>query len=266
MSNYNKIKIELYTCGYNEAFQLQFAIDYWKLLITDESELHVTYFDNMSTDNTLDILSKYDWITVKQFDTNGEMNEQVLTNIRNNCWKGSNADWCIVVDVDEVFYSKDLIGELKKMKEQGIGAVACNWYALCGDDVPTYKEGVLLHQQIKKAYKQRINHREGFSDYGKIQLFNPKLAIDMHYSMGMHYAFPHCPIVYNPNIIQIHFDKGYGYQWKIQKRRELWKRLTPTLRDRGVCIEYGWEEEKIKQEYLENQAKSFDINDRHNNN
>ncbi len=254
-----KLKIELYTCGYNEAFQLQFAIDYWKLLITDESELHVTYFDNMSTDDTLELLSKYDWITVKQFDTGGEMNEQVLTAIRNSCYKGSNADFCMVVDVDEVFYSKDIVGELKKLKEQGVGAVACDWYALCGDNVPTYKEGVLLHQQIGKAYKQYINHREGFSDYGKIQLFNPKMAIDMHYSMGMHYAFPHCPIVYNPNTIQIHFDKGYGWKWKIQKRRELWNRLNPQLKGMGVCAEYGWEEEKIKQEYIEYQKNSIDI-------
>lgn len=256
-----KIKIELYTCGFNEEFQLQFAIDYWKLLITDESELHVTYFDNMSDDNTLKMLSKYDWITVKQFDTNGEMNEQVLTYIRNNCWKGSNADWCIVVDVDEVFYSKDLIGELKKMKEQGVGAVSCNWYALCGDFVPEYKEGMLLHQQIGKVYKQYINHREGFSEYGKIQLFNPKMAVDMHYSMGMHYAFPQCQIVYNPNIIQIHFDKGYSAEWKIQKRRELWNRLNPQLKNMGVCVEYGQDYESLKKEYENNQKNSFDLND-----
>ncbi len=256
----SKIKTELYTCGYNEAFQLQFAIDYWKLLITDESELKVFYYDNMSNDNSVEILSKYPWIEVRQFDTNGEMNEQILTNIRNNAWKGSTADFCMVVDVDEVFYAKNIIEELKMMKNQNVGAVACNWYALCGDDVPSYQEGLLLHQQIKKAYKQYINHREGFGNYGKIQLFNPKLAIDMHYSMGMHYAFPHCPIVYNPNIIQIHFDKGYGYQWKIQKRRELWNRLTPALRDGGVCCEYGWEEERIKQEYVNNQKNSFDLN------
>lgn len=256
-----KLKIELYTCGYNEAFQLQFAIDYWKLLITDESELHVTYFDNMSDDSTKDILSQYDWITIIPFDTNGEMNEQVLTAIRNSCYKGSNADWCIVVDVDEVYYSKNLIGELKKMKEQGIGAVACSWYALCGDDVPTYKEGVLLHQQIGKAYKQYINHRPGFGEFGKIQLFNPKMAVDMKYSMGMHYAFPQCPIVYNPNIIQIHFNKGYGWKWQIEKRKELWERLNPQLKQMGVCAEYGYSEEKIKQEYEENQKNSINLND-----
>lgn len=257
----DKLKIELFTCGYNEEFQLQFALDYWKLLITDESELHVTYYDNMSTDNSVQLLSQYDWITVKQFDTNGEMNEQILTHIRNNCWKGSKADWCIVVDVDEVFYSKNIIAELKKMKEEKVGAVACNWYALCGDFVPEHKEGLLLHDQIGRVYKQYINHREGFKEYGKIQLFNPKLAIDMHYSMGMHFAFPHCQIVYNPNIIQIHFDKGYGIQWRIKKRKELWERLNPQLKQIGVCAEYGFSEDKMKKEYEENQKNSFDLNE-----
>ena len=69
-----KLKIELYTCTWNEEFQLPFALQYWKRLITDESELKVTVYDNMSDDNTVKILSQYDWITVKQFDTNGEMN------------------------------------------------------------------------------------------------------------------------------------------------------------------------------------------------
>lgn len=253
------MKIELYTCGYNEEFQLPFAIDYWKRFITDESELHVTYFDNLSTDRSVEILSQYDWITVIPFDTGGEMNEQVLTNIRNSCWKGSKADFCIVCDVDEVYYSKDIIKELKRLKEHNIGAVACTWYALCGDEVPTYKEGMLLHQQIGKAYKQYINHRPGYSEYGKIQLFNPKMVDDMRYSFGMHFAYPQCPIVYTPNIIQIHFDKGYTWQWRWEKRQELWNRLNPQLKNAGVCVEYGFDKEKIKQEYLENQQKSVDI-------
>lgn len=257
----DKLKIELYTCGYNEEFQLKFAIDYWKRFITDESDFRVFYYDNMSTDSSVDILKQYDWITVISFDTGGEMNEHVLTHIRNNCWKQSNADFVLVVDVDEVFYSKDIISELKKMKKQGIGAVACNWYALCGDNVPEYKEGLLLHQQIGKAYKQHINHREGFGGYGKIQLFNPKLAVDMHYSLGMHYAFPHCPIVFNPNIIQIHFNKGYGWQYEINRRREMWNRLNKNEKAMGICYEYSYPEEKIIKEYKEKQTKAFDLNE-----
>lgn len=254
------ITIELFTCGFNEEYQLPFAIDYWKRFITDKSTLKVTYFDNMSTDSSVEILSQYDWINVIPFDSGGEMNEQILTSIRNSCYKHSTADFCIVCDVDEVYYADDIIGELIKLKEHGIGAIACDWYALCGDEAPQHEDGVLLHQQIGKAFKQYINHREGFHDYGKIQLFNPALAKDMHYSFGMHYAFPSCPIVYTPNIIQIHFNKGYGWKWQAEKRRELWNRLNKELRSHGVCVEYGYDEEKIREEYLASQENCIDIN------
>lgn len=65
----NKLKIEIYTTTWNEEFQLPFAIDYWKRFITDETDFHVFVYDNMSTDNTLKILSQYPWITIYQFDT-----------------------------------------------------------------------------------------------------------------------------------------------------------------------------------------------------
>ena len=255
----DKLKIELYTCTWNEEFQLPFALQYWQRLITPESELKCTVFDNMSDDRTLDILSQYDWITVKQFDTNGEMNEDVLTYIRNNCWKGSKADWVMMVDLDEVFYAKDIISELQKMKQQGVAVVACQWYALIGDDVPTYRDDMLLHQQIGRAYKQRMNHRQGQGDFGKLQLFDPKKVSTMNYSVGMHIAYPDAPIMPNFNIYQIHFDKGYGIQWKIQKRRELWDRMAMSQKQKGYGYEYGWDDEKMIAEHNEKINQSFDI-------
>ena len=255
----SKLKVEWYTTTFNEEVQLPFAIEYWKQFINYDVDFHVNVFDNFSTDNTVEILSKYPWITVFKFDTQGLMDEEALTYIRNNCWINSDADWVMMTDLDEVFYSKDIISELKAMKEKGVGAVSCKWYALCGDEVPQHKEGVFLHQQLKRGYRQLINHREGYKEYGKIQLFNPKMVGRMQYSMGMHYAFPSCPIVFNPNIVQIHFDKGFGADYKIKKRRELWNRLKPRLRDGGVCIEYGYSEERIRKDYQECIDKSIDI-------
>ena len=113
----DKLKIELYTVGWNEEFQLPFAIEYWKRFISDETDFKVIYYDNMSTDKSLEILSQYDWIEVRQFDSKNEMNEDFQTIIRNNCWKGSDADWVMMVDVDEVFYCNDIISELKKFKK-----------------------------------------------------------------------------------------------------------------------------------------------------
>lgn len=262
----SKLKIELYTCGWNESFQLPFAIGYWQRFISDETDFHVFYFDNMSDDNSLEVLSKYDWITVRQFDSNGEMNEDLLTYIRNNCWKNSKADFVIVCDVDEEFYSNDIISELKSLKEKGTSVIGCKWYALCGDSVPAYNPNTLLHQQIGKVYPQYINHKPGYGHLGKIQLFNPQVVASMNYSPGMHISTPvdkdgnEIPVTVTDNIIQIHFDKGYGYQYVIDKRRQLWNRLNERQKRAGYCYEYNFPEEQIRQEYKRHQEESFDIN------
>lgn len=257
----SKLKIELYTCGWNEEFQLPFAIEYWKRFISDETDFHVYYYDNYSTDNSLEILKQYPWITVKSFNTNGEMNEEYLTFIRNNCWMPSKADFVIVCDVDEVFYAPDIIKELKELKQKGAAVVACQWYALCGNHVPVHKDGMLLHKELKRGYRQHINHREGQGDFGKLQLFCPTKVSSMNYSVGMHYAFPDAPITISYNIKQFHFDKGYGEDWNVDRRRIMWERLGESQKRKGFCIHYGYPEEKIRQEYRDNQAKSIDVSD-----
>lgn len=187
------------------------------------------------------------------------MNEDFLTYIRNNCWKNSNADFVMMTDLDEVFYAKDIIAELKTLKEQDAAVIACKWYALIGDSVPEYDEKLLLHQQIGKGYLQHINHRQGQEAFGKLQLFNPKKVTSMTYSVGMHLAFPDAPITFNENIYQFHFDKGFGADYKIQKRRELWQRLGYEQKLKGYCLEYGWEESKIRDEYENNKRIAEDI-------
>lgn len=255
-----KLKIELYTCGWNEEYQLPFAIEYWKRFITDETDFKVIYYDNFSNDKSLEILSKYPWIEVRMFDTGGEMNEELLTIIRNNCWKGSTADFVIVCDVDEQYYAKDIVKELKELKKKGAAVVACQWYALVGDK-ESYNTDTLLHKQIGRGYRQHINHRQDQSMFGKLQLFDPKQVSDMHYSVGMHFAFPDAPITVSYNIYQFHFDKGYNLDWNINRRKIMWKRLADSQKAKGFCVHYGLSEDKIIQEYKANQEKSIDISD-----
>lgn len=254
----DKLKIEWYVCTYNEEFQLPFAIDYWKRLITDKSDLKVFVYDNQSTDKTVEILKQYPWIEVKEFTSNNEMNENLLTYIRNNCWKSSKADWVMMTDLDEVFYAKDIVSELIRMKEEGVAVVACKWLGLIDDKIPKH-DGRLLHNIMGNGYKQHINHREGQGDWGKLQLFDPKKVTAMNYSPGMHISYPDAPITFNDNIFQFHFDKGYSAEYKIKKRRELWKRLNSVQKQMGYCYQYNFSNEQIRKEHQDCLNNSIDI-------
>lgn len=259
------MKIDLYTLCWNEIDILPFVVDYWKRFVTQ-----AYVYDNGSTDGSVDYLRQFDWIEVRHFDTEG-MNDDVQRGIKNSCWKESKgkADWVIVCDMDEVIYSQHMAEELQYMKDNGYNILGTPWYALCGESKPVYKEGVLLHQIINRAYKQDINRQ--YNDIGKFMLFDPNVITDMNYEVGCHEANPKPSFkLYKSNkIYAIHFDKGFGVEYMIERRKLMNDRLSQTNKDNKWCFEYGLSEDEIIKEYESKIDKSFNllnvINEQNNN-
>lgn len=104
--------VHLYSVCYNEIDILPFVIEYWKKFVS-----HAYIFDNGSTDGSVEFLNRFDWITVEHFDSDG-MDDDILKDIKNNCWKKSRgiADFVVVCDIDEILYSNRIIDELEYMK------------------------------------------------------------------------------------------------------------------------------------------------------
>ena len=75
----------------------------------------VTVFDNYSTYNSVRIAEE-NWAIVYQFDSGSKFREDILTNIRNICWKEQEADWVIVTDIDEFVYHPKLSKVLETIK------------------------------------------------------------------------------------------------------------------------------------------------------
>ena len=248
--------IHLYTLCWNEIDILPFVIDYWKRIPVTKAIV----YDNGSTDGSVEYLQQYDWIEVRHFETEG-MNDAVQRDIKNSCWKESkgNADFVIVCDTDEVLYSNNFNEELEYMKKNGYNVLGTPWYALCGDNVPEYKNGALLHEVIKKAYKQDINRT--YHDLGKFMLFDQNVIDDMNYEVGCHASFPkpQLNLYKSNNIFAIHFDKGFGVDYVIKRRKIMNERLSEINKKNNWCFEYGLSEEKIKEEYENKQSKSIDI-------
>ena len=53
------MKLNWYTLCYNEEIIIPYVIDYWKKIINDGINLKVIVYDNHSTDNSVELLSKY---------------------------------------------------------------------------------------------------------------------------------------------------------------------------------------------------------------
>src|ERR1035437_4870073 len=86
------------------------------ILARDEAEIfiyaarHYTSFCNRvvlhdmgSTDGTLEIADQFG-IEVRKWDTGDKVDDRVNKNIKETCWQGTDADWVICVDADELIY------------------------------------------------------------------------------------------------------------------------------------------------------------------
>ena len=121
-----KYKIHAYVVCWNEMDNIPFVVDYWKRFAE-----RVIVYDNGSDDGSVEYLSQYPWIEVRQFETNG-FDDTANMNIKNSCWKESIgiADFVVVSDLDECLYSPVLESELEYMKANDITICGPRQYAL----------------------------------------------------------------------------------------------------------------------------------------
>lgn len=255
-----KHKIVLYTLAYNESDIVEYAVDYWKKLGVDK----VICYNNESTDDTVNKLSKYDWIEIRNFHSDG-MTDDLHAIIKNNCWKeqkGKENTYCVICDFDEWLYSPDINAVIDKMEENNCSVLGTKWFAICNDSTPQYEEGKLLHEQSDKFYLQDVNRN--YPELGKFMLINPNKIDDMGWSVGNHICNPKGNFaIYVADIneaVAIHLNKGLSLQYFLDKRKKMAARLSDLNKMKGYCFEYGYPEEKSIEEYKSYQDKSINLN------
>lgn len=254
-----KYKICLVTLCKNEEVIIPWCVDYWKRLGVTKAIV----WDNYSDDSSVDLLSKYDWIEVRRFKTDGQT-ESVQKKLKEDTYLELKKDYDVIIlsDMDECFWFSDFEPLVGEMINGGYDCMITPIYSLCEDEKPPYIEGTLLHQQCHKFYKQRMNHMQGFEDVSKISIFNCHTVDKVAMSVGQHYVqtFPKMQIIYKDSGFCLHIDKGLGLQLKWEIRQRMYKNLSDENKKCGFCVEYADSYETLKKEYENNQSKSFDIN------
>lgn len=256
------MKIDWYTLCYNEEFIIPWIIQYWEKLISDGIDLHVYVYDNNSTDKSVEMLSQYDWITINYFTTSGQ-DDIIQAQIKNSVWYNSKgkADFVVVSDFDEIIWSNDLITVLNDMKKDGYNVLGTPWYAFCGDKIPKFSNKKYLHQLVKKGYKQTINHQKDMQEFGKFMLFDPNLIESMNYSVGCHISnpTPYMKLYETDKVVEFHINKGLSEDYFVNRRKTMNDNLSETNKKFHMCYEYGFPEEKSREEYRRCQMDSVDI-------
>jgi glycosyltransferase involved in cell wall biosynthesis len=165
------MKIDVFSICYNEEIILPYFLKHYKKFVRN-----ITIYDNMSTDNSVDIMNEYG-VNVIPFDTGNRFEESVLMNIRNTCWKGSDADWVIVCDADELIYHENIVDVLTNINANHI---ITEGYEMMSENLPTTKGQI--YEELKVGHFKE--------DYSKPCLFKPSEITDINFRPGNHTADP----------------------------------------------------------------------------
>lgn len=230
------MRIEVFTFCWNEMAVLPFVVDYWKRFAT-----RVTVFDNGSTDGSLEYMQQFpELITIAPFDTENQINDQLLLNYKNDCWRQARgrADLVVVCDMDEMVIP---IGfEFCRMLSDGCTICRPHWFHLMSEENPQHEDGKLLHEIRPYAYPSN----------GKAIIFDPNKIENINYSPGAHECRPEGEVKWFDGAIYcLHADHNLSLEHKISRYRQMQARLSEMNRAHSWGIHYTFGEQRIRENW-----------------
>lgn len=239
--------IHYYALCWNEEKMLPFMFDYYKQFVD-----RFTLYDNYSDDSSESIILSQPNAHIKKFSMDGEINDYIYQDIKNNCWKQSRgkADYVIVCDTDEFIYNTDIHQVLSELKKSRFTIVKPFGYNMYSTEYPT--QGKSLTDQVKRGIRVPM--------FDKCILFNPHAIVEINYKPGAHECHPwgRVKVCRNEDIKLLHY-KNIGLEQLIARNRLYASRLSNENKEKGYGAEYLKKEQLIIQEFNENLQKITEI-------
>lgn len=233
------IKIEVFAICYNEEKMLPYFLRYYSQFGD------ITVYDNMSTDNSIEIMKSHR-VNVIPYDTNNQIRDDVYIDIKNNCYKKSDSDWVIVCDIDEFVYHKDLLSIIEKSKSTIIRPTG---YEMFSESFPTTDK--MIFEEIKTGIL--------YPNSSKMCLFKPQ-EIEINFLPGCHNAKPRGNVVIdeNTNIKLLHY-KHLSRDYVIKRYKIYEKRLSNINKQRNWGKHYYQKEAEINAYFDKNMKASINV-------
>lgn len=234
------MNIEAFMLCYNEEKMIRHTLNYYSTFCNK-----INIYDNESTDATLSIIkNEYPQVQVITYQSDNKLNDLEHVKIKNECWKGSNADYVIVSDLDELLWAEDLITKLNWYKKQGIALPAVQGYNMFSDTFPDDYEK-LITQQVTTGVRAR--------NFDKQIIFDPKKVQHICYSPGAHTCKPILSSaepseIINPSFfLNVLHYKYLSEQYLVDKHKMYAQRMSSFNMGNGYGGEYLKGKSHVKQ-------------------
>lgn len=229
--------IEAYILTWNESDIIGLVIKHYLKFCSK-----IIILDNHSSDNTCQIAESMG-CEVRKFGTQFFDDAQNMK-VKNNCWKGSDADWVIVCDADEVLMVASDDYEIKIPRTYTCSIMRTYGWQIMSDSMP--KDDLL---EITNGYH--------FLNYSKSIIFSPKHIQEINYNPGAHKCNPIGNVVWSDETLYLlHYKHIGGLQRTIDRYKAYKKRLSSNNIRNGWGIHYNRTIPSLREEWNERMAKS----------
>lgn len=229
------MKIHAYLVCWNEIDIMPLVIKHYQKFCDK-----ITIMDNWSTDGS-DKLAESLGCDVVKFGTKF-FDDQENMNIKNNCWRGSDADYVIVADFDELL-CKHANSDFGKEKVAPSIFKTIGWQVM-SDEWPA-KDLI----EITNGYR--------FDNYSKNIIFNPQRIKEINYGPGAHECKPVGEVVWSTEALHVlHYKHIGGVQRTIDRYREYQKRMSKNNRKMGWGLHYNRSVRSLREEWAQRMSIS----------
>lgn len=201
----------------------------------------ITVYDNFSTDQSLEICSRFPKVHTKSYFTNNQIRDDIYLQIKNNSWKQSRglADFVIVCDVDEWLYHPQLIPFLQEAKEKSVTAFQCIGYNMISEFTPNSQHSLL--RDVRAGVRA--------PSFDKTIIFDPNRIEEINYEVGAHAALPVGELSFDRVSLKLLHYKYMGLSYMIERYRQMGERLSQHNRKFKLGHHYLFSTRKIRKEY-----------------
>lgn len=234
------MKIEVFMLAWNRAETIAFSIRHYQKFCEK-----ITILDNFSDDATRDIAYSMG-CEVQLFGREGILDDQAYKDLKNNVWKGSEYDWVIIVDDDEIIYESSIRYLLADAKAKRQTIFKTQGIQMHSDSLPT-------------TDWLEITTGSRDDNYSKQGVFNPQEIREINYEYGCHthcHGGPKGRIEYAPNKLWL---LHYNFVGGVERIINRWKEYEPRRQRSQMNIRYnlGHRYAKTESEICEEWADSL---------
>jgi glycosyltransferase involved in cell wall biosynthesis len=227
------MNIEAYIIAWNEIEIIELTIKHYQKFCSK-----VFLFDNYSDDGTFEKAQEMG-CQVARFGIKGQLDDTEYLKIKNQAWKGSKADFVIVVDADEIIYHPNIINVFLDASFKEATVIPAEGYNMVSHEMP--KDDFL------EITTGSIN-----TSYSKVAIFNPKFIKEINYRYGCHVANPHGRVkIHGENVFLLHY-RAIGGPDRLVKKHEIYrKRMSKKNLKFKLGIHYLWKDDRRIKEWNE---------------